>query len=84
MSAAGIADLLQHMREHPSFKEMLDKMQPPKMELFKPSKQESVEEQTAKWMHRSGLHQQHVRWLEFLTQWNPQSGENEPSQQEKS
>lgn len=84
MSDAGLKDLLERMREHPAFPDLLDKINPPPLKLYQPGGDKDSATQSADWMFGSGRHRQHMLWREFLTKFNPQSGESETSQQEKS
>lgn len=73
--SAGLRDLLDFMRQHPAFPELLKAVDAPLVKSFKPS--ESPDAQTADWIFRSGRRLQHECWRQFLTEGNP-------SQQEKS
>lgn len=62
---AGLQDLLDRMREHPAFKDLLKIVDPPPARDFKPS--EDAEKQKADWIFRSGRRIQHQSWVQFLT-----------------
>ena len=84
MSAAGLRDLLERMREHPAFGELLSALEAPGIKGYRPSKDEGPEAQKADWVFRSGRRQQHELWRQFLATHVPPEGEAKPSQQEKS
>lgn len=83
--SAGLRDLLTVIREHPCFGELLAMVPLPRVNQFRPSKDESAAAQHAEWIFRSGRQAQHDAWRHALTELNPPiGGEREPSQQEKS
>jgi hypothetical protein len=80
-NAGGLKDLLERMREHPCFPDLLEAVKPPDLRQFRPGKDQ--EGQKDEFVFRSGRIQQHTLWQEFLTKFDPLAG-NQPSQQEKS
>lgn len=75
MSAA-LRDLLEKMREHPAFPELLKAVPAPSQEAqeFKPTSQTPGGDQIHLWIHRSGrAHQQRI-WLDFLQNAIPPTG----------
>jgi hypothetical protein len=83
MSAA-LNDLLRIMREHPAFGELLNAINPTALTLYSPRSEKDSATQTADWIFGSGMHRQHLRWREFLTDYVSPTGESQPSQQEQS
>lgn len=81
--SAGLRDLLERMREHPSFAELFDAIPEPAVKKFRPSQSEQTEAQTAEWIFKSGCQHQHTIWRDYLTRGIPRSGDVRPSQQEK-
>ncbi len=77
--SAGLNDLLDYMRQHPGFRELLDAVPPPELRPFKPSKAD--ESQASDWIYRSGQRAMHDAWRSVLI--GPQ-GPATISQQEKS
>lgn len=71
----GLQDLLDRMREHPSFAELLAAIQAPQLKSFKQS--EEPQKQNSDWIFRSGARHQDAIWRQFLTN-------SAASQQEKS
>lgn len=74
----GLKDLLERMREHPSFPELLKAVEPPDLKRFRLSA--DSQSQKDEFVFRSGRIQQHELWQEFLTKFPY----GEASQQEKS
>jgi hypothetical protein len=60
----GLNDLLFTIRQHPSFKELLDAIECVPVKKYKPSEPSS--EQTADWIFRSGRQLQDQNWRDFL------------------
>jgi hypothetical protein len=74
---SGLKDLLERMREHPSFPELLKVIQEPGVKLYRPSQGERFEEQQAEWIFRSGAQKQDVIWRDLLTTYVPPQGKQE-------
>jgi len=79
---SGLQDLLERMREHPAFNELLAAIEAPTPRLYKPG--ENADTQAADWIFRSGRQMQNQIWREYLTKGIPRSGEDSTSRQEKS
>lgn len=63
---AALQDLLNRMREHPAFPELLKTIDDPSIKTFKPSGDAAA--QTSEWIFRSGRSFQHDAWKQFLTE----------------
>lgn len=81
--SAGLKDLLDYMRQHPAFPELLKAVPAPAVRNFKLSEAERADAQTAQWIYRSGQTAMHEQWRFLLTDYDPIKG-NTTSQQEKS
>lgn len=80
-NSAGLKDLLERMREHPCFPDLLETVKPPELRPFRPGKDQDGQKDD--FVFRSGRIQQHTLWQEFLTKFDPLAGIS-PSQTEKS
>ncbi len=69
-----VAELLIHLRGHPSFPELLKAVERPKVSPFRMSEAEQSEKARAKWIYESGKLFSHEQWLALLT--------GKPSEQE--
>jgi hypothetical protein len=58
--------LLEDIRQHPAFPELLKAVSCPPMPRFKPNSPESTEIMGSKFLFASGQADQHERWLTFL------------------
>jgi hypothetical protein len=79
----GLSDLLDYMRQHPCFPELLKSIEPPALLPFKRSQAGETEAQTSDWIYRSGQRAMHDAWRSVLIGSDPQ-GSSHISQQEKS
>lgn len=68
-----LEDLLNRMREHPAFPELLKAVEPPEARDYRES--QDAGKQQSDWIFRSGRRVQQRLWTQFLT-------EGEASQQE--
>ena len=78
----GLNDLLERMRQHPSFPELLNAITAQSPKWFKAT--DDADKQTADWIYRSGQRLGHEQWRQFLMNGNPPMGVSNASQQEKS
>lgn len=62
--SAGLQDLLETMREHPSFQELLAAVEVPGIKAYRVM--ETDKAQTEEWIYRSGRQMQHQIWRDFL------------------
>lgn len=67
--SAGLQNLLETMREHPAFPELLKAVDLPPMKPFRPGQATDI--QTSEWIYRSGRQAQHDRWIGVLTNYVP-------------
>ena len=67
--SAGLKDLLERMREHPAFPELLKGVEAPMLKSFKAS--EDAQKQTSDWIFQSGRRLQNEIWRQFLTEFDP-------------
>ena len=79
----GLRDLLELMRQHPSFYELISAVKAPELRSFKPTA-DDAEKQTTEWIYRSGQRLGHEQWKQFLMIGDPRQGVSNASQQEKS
>lgn len=76
-----LESLLNIVRNHPGFPELLNAVETPRIPKFRPSRADNVEEERARWIHQSGRRDQHDRWLLILTGKAPDDGDtHEPGQ----
>jgi len=61
-----LRDLLEKMREHPAFPELLRAVPAPEPAEFKATGTTPGAEQVHLWIHRSGRANQQRAWLDFL------------------
>jgi hypothetical protein len=59
--------LLDQVRQHPAFPELLKAVQAPALPQFRASQAAEVEKARAEWIFSSGKKQQHDMWLALLT-----------------
>lgn len=73
MSAAGLRDLLERMREHPAFPELLKGVSAPVIQTFKEG--DDPQKQFAIFACRSGARRQDEIWRQYLTSYLPSQQE---------
>lgn len=81
--SGGLRDLLELMRQHQAFPELLAAVQTPGLKSFKPTADDAGK-QTTEWIYRSGQRLGHEQWRQFLINGDPRQGVSNASQQEKS
>lgn len=69
-----LREFLNFIRGNPVFPELLKAVEAPKISPFRKSDAEQPEKARAKWIHESGMLENHHRWLSVLT--------GKPSEQE--
>ena len=70
-----LINLLQHIRGHDGFRELIAAVERPRIRPFVKSKAADIERSRAEWIYESGQMAQHEAWLRFLSGTEPQDGE---------
>lgn len=71
-----LRSLLEDIRQHGAFPELLSLMAKPRLHTFRLSEAEKSETARARWIYESGQLAQHNLWLELLTGVKPSEQEN--------
>jgi hypothetical protein len=64
---AGVKSLLEQIRQHHAFQDLLLAVESPKIRPFSPKDAAQVEHSRAQWIYESGQAKQHENWLFFLS-----------------
>lgn len=67
MRSPALENLLQGLRQHPAFPELLAAVSRPQLPRFKVSQVASAHEANAKWIYESGRLAAHEAWVATLT-----------------
>ena len=62
-----LAHLLETLRQHPGFPELLKEIPEPQLPRFKISQAAEAEKARAQWIYESGRIANHEQWIGFLT-----------------